>query len=251
MNLTGQIVLVTGAAKRVGRALALAVADRGANVVVHYHTSAAEARQVVAAIKQRGVDALAVRANQADRRQVQAAVNRALRHFGRIDVLINSAAVFRRTPFATLTERDWDFHLAANLKGPFLFAWAVGRHMQRRQGPGKIINFADWAAARPYRHYLPYLVSKAGVVCLTQALAKELAPRVQVNAVAPGPVLLPADFPAAERRRVIRSTLVRRLGTPQDVVNAVLFLVEGSDFVTGHVLVVDGGRLLGGGSGHV
>lgn len=241
MKLAGKTVLVTGAAKRIGRAIALAVAERGANVVVHYHSSAAEAREVVAAIRGRGRRALAVRADQSRGRQVEAAVARAAEHFGGIDCLVASAAIFRRTPFAEVSEADWDDHIGSNLKGPFLFARAVARRMR----VGKMIFFADWAALRPYRHYLPYVVSKAGVVGLTKALAKELAPRVQVNAIAPGPVLLPEDFPEAERRQVIAATLVKRLGSPADIVNSVLFLLEGSDFITGHVLVVDGGRLLG------
>lgn len=242
MKLRGTTALVTGAAKRVGREIALALARRGANVVVHYHTSASDAHRVVREIKALGVESLAVRADQTNARQVREAVRKAAQRFGSIDVLINSAAVFERTPFPSLTERDWDFHLDANLKGPFLFALETSRYMRR----GKIINFADWAAWRPYRHYLPYVVSKAGVVCLTKALAKELAPNIQVNAVAPGPVLLPADFPEAAKEKVQNATLLKRLGSPADVVAAVLFLLEGSDFITGHVLVVDGGRLLAG-----
>ncbi len=237
MKLTGRTVLVTGAGKRVGREIALALARRGANIVVHCHTAVQEARQLVSEIRDLGVRALAVRADQTNAQQVRAAVVRA----GKVDVLIASAAVYRRTPFKTLTEADWDFHLDANLKGPFLWALEVGKRMRT----GKMVFFADWAALRPYRHYLPYLVSKAGVICLTKALAKELAPRVQVNAIAPGPVWLPPDFTETETEAVRQATLVKRLGSPQDIVSAVLFLVEGTDFVTGHVLVVDGGRLLG------
>lgn len=239
MKLTGKTALVTGAGKRVGRAIALALARRGANIVVHYHTSARAARQLVAEINRLGVDARAVRADQSNARQVRAAVQQA----GKIDVLVASAAVYRKTPFKTLTEADWDFHLDANLKGPFLWALEAGKRMRT----GKIILFADWAAIRPYRDYLPYLVSKAGVIGLTKALAKELAPGVQVNAIAPGPVLLPEDFTPAEQRAAARATLVHRVGSPQDIVAAVLFLVEGTDFVTGHTLVVDGGRLIAGG----
>jgi NAD(P)-dependent dehydrogenase (short-subunit alcohol dehydrogenase family) len=238
VNLKGKTALVTGAAKRVGREIALALARRGANIVVHYNTSAADARRTVSEIEALGVDALAVKADQSNARQVRAAVQKA----GKIDVLIASAAVFKRTPFATLTEADWDFHLDANLKGPFLFALEASRRMTA----GKIILFADWAGIRPYRNYLPYVVSKAGIICLTKALAKELAPCIQVNSIAPGPVLLPDEFPESERRKVIKSTLVKRLGTPQDIVNSVLFLIEGSDFITGHTLVVDGGRLIAG-----
>src|SRR2546425_5530724 len=213
MNLSGKTALVTGGAKRVGREIALGLARRGANVVVHYNSSAADARKVVAEIKALAVDAVAVKADQTNARQVRAAVQRA----GKIDVLVASAAVFKRTPFATLTEADWDFHIDANLKGPFLFALEASRQMRS----GKIILFADWAAIRPYRHYLPYLVAKAGIICLTKALAKELAPNVQVNAIAPGPVLLPEDFTVSQTQQVIESTVVKRLGTPQDIVNSV------------------------------
>ena len=145
-----------------GREIALSLARRGANVAVHYNTSAAAARKVVAEIKARGVDAIAVKANQANAREGAAAVAKAIKHFGTIHVLVNSAAVYEKTPFGKLTERDWDFHIDANLKGPFLFAVEVGRHMLKKKVPGKIVNFADWAAFRPYRHYLPYVVSKAG-----------------------------------------------------------------------------------------
>lgn len=246
MNLKGKTALVTGAAKRVGREIALGLARRGANIVVHYNSSAEDARRTVSEIKALGVDALAVKADQSKARQVQIAVARALQHFHRIDVLIASAAVYKKTPFDTLTEADWDMHLDANLKGPFLFALEVGRHMKKRKLAGKIVLFADWAAIRPYADYLPYCVSKAGVICLTRSLAKALGPKVQVNAIAPGPILLPPDFTAAETRAVIDATVVKRLGSPQDIVNSVLFLIEGSDFITGHTLLVDGGRLIAG-----
>jgi pteridine reductase len=246
MKLKGKTALVTGSAKRIGREIALALARHGANIVVHYHTSAADARAAVAEIKALGVDALAVKADQSNARQVRDAVAKALNHFGDIHVLVTSAAVYKKTPFDTLTEADWDLHINANLKGPFLFALEVGHHMKKRKLAGKIVTFADWAAIRPYASYLPYCVSKAGVICLTKSLAKALGPNVQVNAIAPGPVLLPPDFTEAETRAVIDSTVVKRLGSPQDIVNAVLFLIEGSDFITGHTLLVDGGRLIAG-----
>ena len=246
MRLNGKTALVTGAAKRVGREIALALARRGANIVVHYNASAADARRTVAEIEKLGVKTLAVQANQSNAREVRRAVAQALRHFGALHILITSAAVYKKTPFDTLTEADWDFHIDGNLKGPFLFALEVGRHMKRRGIAGKIITFADWAAIRPYANYLPYCVSKAGVICLTKSLAKALGPKVQVNAIAPGPVLLPPDVGPRERRAITNATLVKRLGSPQDIVNSVLFLIEGSDFITGHTLVVDGGRLIAG-----
>lgn len=246
MNLKGKTALVTGAAKRVGREIALGLARRGANIVVHYNTSLSDARAVVAEIKKLGVDAVPVKADQSDARQVRAAVARALEHFRAIDVLVTSAAVYRKTPFDTLTEADWDDHMDANLKGPFLWSLEVGRHMKKRRIAGKIVMFADWSAIRPYANYLPYCVSKAGVICLTKSLAKALGPKVQVNAIAPGPVLLPPDFTKREIEEVINATVVKRIGSPEDIVNSVLFLIEGSDFITGHTLVVDGGRLIAG-----
>ena len=246
MKLKGKTALVTGAAKRVGREIAFGLARRGANIVVHYNSSAPDARRVVAEIKALGVDAIVVKANQTNAREVRVAVAKAVNHFRDIHVLVTSAAVYRKTPFDTLTERDWDFHIDANLKGPFLFALEVGRRMKKRGIAGKIVTFADWSAIRPYADYLPYCVSKAGVICLTKSLAKALGPKVQVNAIAPGPVLLPPDFTEKETREVIEATLVKRLGSPHDIVNSVLFLIEGGDFITGHTLVVDGGRLIAG-----
>jgi NAD(P)-dependent dehydrogenase (short-subunit alcohol dehydrogenase family) len=246
MVLKGKTALVTGAARRIGREIALGLAGRGANIVVHYNTSASGARKVVTEIKALGVDAIAVKANQARAREVRTAVGRAVKHFRDIHVLVTSAAVYRKTPFDTLTECDWDFHIDANLKGPFLFALEVGRHMKARGIAGKIITFSDWAAIRPYASYLPYCVSKAGVICLTKSLAKALGPKVQVNAIAPGPILLPPDFTEEEKQEVIEATVAKRIGSPRDIVNSVVFLIEGSDFITGHTLLVDGGRLIAG-----
>jgi len=228
MKLKGKTALVTGAAKRIGREIALGLARRGANIVVHYNSSASDAREAVAEIKKLGVDAIAVKADQSNAREVRAAVGKAVKHFHDIHVLVTSAA-------------------DANLKGPFLFALEIGRHMKARKLNGKIVTFADWSAIRPYANYLPYCVSKAGIICLTKSLAKALGPNVQVNAIAPGPVLLPPDFTEAEIQEVIDATVVKRLGSPKDIVNSVLFLIEGSDFITGHTLVVDGGRLIAGG----
>lgn len=246
MQLAGKTALVTGAGKRIGREIALALARRGANLVIHYNSSARDAEKVVADITALGVRAIAVKADQTNSEQVRTAVAEAIRQLGGIDILVASAAVYHRTPFEKITEADWDLHIDANLKGPFLFAHELGMHMLNTKRDGKMVFFADWAAMRPYPNYLPYLISKAGIICLTKALAKELAPRVQVNAIAPGPVLLPPDFTEAETQQVIESTVVKKLGSPQDIVNSVFFLIEGSDFITGHVLVVDGGRLIAG-----
>jgi NAD(P)-dependent dehydrogenase (short-subunit alcohol dehydrogenase family) len=241
MRLAGKVVLVTGGAKRLGQLIALALAERGAHIAFSYRTSAQAARFTVKAIQQHGVRALAIRADLSRAADVRRLADQVTRRLGRLDVLVNSAANFDRTPFETLTEADWDHALDANLKGPFLCALAASRLMRRG---GKIINFADWAGVRPYRDYLPYCVSKAGVIGLTKALAKELAPAIQVAAVAPGPVLPPAGMGAAARARIAARVPLKRWGRPEDVANAVLFLIEGTDFMTGSTIFVDGGQLI-------
>lgn len=243
MQLKDRGILVTGAAKRVGRAVALALARRGAHVVVHYHRSSEAAQRTVEEIKALGVRAMALAADLSRVCEIESLIGRAARFLGRLDVLINNAAVFWRTPFGAITERDWDDHLDVNLKATFFCAQAAAQVMQK-QGEGKIINISDWAGYRPYADYIPYCVSKAGVIALTQVLARTLAPTIQVNGVAPGPVLLPEDYDEREREKIVQETPLGRLGSPEDVAQAVLFLIEGGDFITGHTLVVDGGRLI-------
>ena len=244
------MALVTGAAKRVGREIALRLAQRGMNVAIHYRSSAAAAQTVVRELQQLGVTAVAVRAELTRAGDVQRMVAQVIRQFGQVDVLINNAAVFPKTPFAQIRESDWDRALDTNLKGPFLCAHAVGKHFLNRAKShprrlvGKIINIADWAGLRPYRDYLPYCISKAGVIALTKALALELGPVATVNAIAPGPVLWPPDLTAAEKRAVLAATPLRRAGTPADIAQTALFLLEGSDFITGAIVPVDGGRLI-------
>jgi len=242
MTLEGRVVLVTGGAKRIGRAIALALARRRARVVISYRTSARNALRTVKELKQHGApQALAVRADLSRTTDVKQLMARIRQRFGRLDILINSAANFERTPFKTLTERDWDTALNTNLKGPFLCTLYGSRLMRES---GKIINIADWSGVRPYRDYLPYCVSKAGVIGLTKALAKEFAPSIQVNAVAPGPILPPPGMSRRERERIVQRVPLKRWGSPQDIVNAVLFLIEGTDFMTGSTIFVDGGQLI-------
>ena len=243
MRLDGRVALVTGGAKRIGREIALALAKRGAHVAFSYRASAADAAATARAMEADGAEALPVRADLSRAADVKRLIDRIDRRFGRLDVLDNSAANFDRTPFPSLSERDWDRALDTNLKGPFLCALHASRLM-RRGGGGKIINFADWSGVRPYRDYLPYCVSKAGVIGLTKALAKELAPRIQVVAIAPGPMLPPPGMSSAARARVATRVPLGRWGSPQDLVNTVLFLIEGTDFMTGSVVFVDGGQLI-------
>ena len=243
MKLKGKVALVTGGAKRVGRAIVLALAGRGAHVAFSYRTSTAEAKATARDIERLGVRAVAIRADVSRAADAWRLIAQTVKQLGGLDVLVNSAAVFFRTPWKTLTERDWDRTLDTNLKGPFLCSLAAGRVMQRRGG-GKIINIADWAGIKPSNDYLPYCVSKAGVIALTKALAKALAPTIQVVAIGPGPVALPEDFTAAERARIIKRVPLARMGSPKDIASTVVFLVEGTDFMTGSMVLVDGGQLI-------
>ena len=211
-------------------------------MAISYRRSRREATDTVDALRACGVPAAAIRADVARASDIKTLLDAVRRRFGRLDVLVNNAAIFERTPFATLTEAQWDRHLDINLKGPFLCALHAGRLMRR--GGGKIINIADWAGERPYVDYLPYCISKAGVIALTKALAKELAPKIQVMAIAPGPILPPLDMTPAQRRRAVKRVPLRRWGHPNDIANAVAFAIEGGDFMTGTTIFVDGGRLI-------
>lgn len=243
MQAAGKIALVTGAARRVGKAIALALAARGAHVIITYHRSASEAQQTQQEIEAHGVHGLALQGDITRSHDVSALVHQVIERFGRVDILVNNASNYYKTPFDSLTEAQWDDLIDTNLKGTFLMAKCVGDEMLKA-GSGKIINLADWAGFRPYQDYLPYCVAKAGVIALTKALAKTLAPTIQVNAIAPGPVMLPEDFDDSLREAVIRATPLKRLGSPQDIAQTVVFLVEGSDFITGATIMVDGGRLI-------
>jgi len=240
-RLKGRVALVTGAGRRLGRAIALALAGRGAKVIVHFHHAKREAADVVSAIQKQGGAARAVCGNIAKPSDCRRIVRQAHDAFGQLDVLVNNAAVFFKTPLQKVTPRDWDATLDVNLKGSFFCAQAAAAYLPVG---GQIVNIADWSAIRPYTDYLPYCISKAGVIALTRGLARTLAPRIAVNAVAPGPVLLPEGFDEAEKETILRRTPLERLGAPDDIVNAVLFLLEGTQFTTGATLVIDGGRLI-------
>jgi NAD(P)-dependent dehydrogenase (short-subunit alcohol dehydrogenase family) len=244
MRLQGKAVLVTGAARRVGRAVALALGQRGARVAVHYNTSRAEADLVAADLRDGfGRDAMTVRADLSEPREVRRMAEAVAKRFGAIHVLVNNASVYEKTPFAQAGINDWDRHMDVNARAPFLLSQAVAPYMLKAK-EGKIVNIADWAGLRPYAHWTPYCVSKAALLALNTALAKELAPDIQVNAIMPGPVLLPEDHSPKTRKAVIQATPLKRIGTPEDVAKAVLFLIESGDFMTGAAIAVDGGRLI-------
>lgn len=245
---TTRVALVTGSGKkRVGRHVADALAARGHNIAVHYRTSANEAAETVEHLRStRGVDAAAWQADLADESAVRDLVRGAQDRFGRLDVLVNCAAVYKPQPLEEVTAADVRHNFEVNLLGTFLCAQQAGLAMVQQPEGGCIVNLGDWALSRPYLNYAAYFASKGAIPALTRCLAVELGarnPRVRVNCIHPGPVLFPADMPDAEREEAIRSTLVKRAGEPEDVARAVLFFVE-NDFVTGVSLPVDGGRTI-------
>jgi pteridine reductase len=240
-KLAGRVALVTGAGKRLGRAIAQRLAREGSDIAVHYGKSAGEAREVVGEIEKMGRRAAAFPAELTDAGAVQKLVADAVGHFGRLDILVNTAANFLQTIFGETSEATWDASLDTNVKAPFFCAQAAAPHLAK-SGHGVIINFADLGGLQGWREYIPHSISKAGVVMLTKVLAKELAPSVRVNAIAPGTISMPGDSPELEEDYVQRAPL-RRSGRPNDVADAVMYLVT-AEFVTGHVLVLDGGRSL-------
>ena len=239
MELTGRAALVTGAGRRLGRAIAVALGARGMHVAVHYSSSAEGARETAAEIERAGGRAECVAADLTDPEAPAALVDGAVRALGQLDVLINSAAVMVRTPVGEVTPVVWDAMFALNLRAPFFASQAAAPHLARRNGA--IVNLADLAAYETWPAYVPHGITKAGVVQMTRALARTLAPRVRVNAVAPGAVLLPEGWPDAAAQRLAATTPLGHLGSPDDVTRAILFLLE-SDYVTGETILVDGGR---------
>jgi NAD(P)-dependent dehydrogenase (short-subunit alcohol dehydrogenase family) len=243
MELNGKVALVTGGAVRVGKAIALALADAGMDVAFSYHASAAAAAETAAEIAAKGRRALALHADQAQAEQVSAAVGTTVAQLGGLDVLVNSASFWRRTPWAELDEAAWDQLLDINLKGPFLCARAAAPHLAAN-GDGAIINIVDLSAGVPFANYMPHSAAKAGLWNLTQALAMELAPAVRVNAIAPGPVLPPPGYSEKQIAATARRTLLGRWGSAEDVAQAVVFLAQ-APYITGVLLPVDGGEHLG------
>jgi NAD(P)-dependent dehydrogenase (short-subunit alcohol dehydrogenase family) len=238
-ELAGTVALVTGGAVRVGRAIALGLAAHGADVAVGYHRSRAAALATVRELRRLGSRATALGADVSRPADAARLVSETVRRLGRLDILVNNAAVFERTPVAETTAAQWERVLGVNLRGPFFCSQAAARAMGRRGG--RIINIADVGAVRAWPAYVPYSVSKAGLLMLTRGLAAALAPRVQVNAVGPGVVLLPEGFARGARRRLAARVPMGRVGDPADVAAAVCFFATCPTYITGQVLFVDGG----------
>lgn len=239
-SLHGQVALVTGAARRLGRAVALGLAREGADVVLHYRGSDAAALSTAAEIEALGRRAAPISGDLRQVAEIRRLFEEAARRFGRLDILVNNAADFSPARLETATEDQWDTALDTNLKAQFFCAQAAAPLLKK--SCGAIINFASVGGLLPWTKYVPYSVSKAGVIMLTRCLARALAPEVRVNAVAPGTITMPGDPPEWEAD-YIRRVPLSRTGRPEEIVEAVLFLLR-STFITGQVLVLDGGRTL-------
>lgn len=244
----GKAVLITGG-RRVGGELARLLADRGWDVAMTYHTSREAIERTVAAVEDMGRRGLAIHADLSRPEQAEEAVRQAASRFGRLDAVVNMASVYRRTPFASLHPGDFEAMIAANLAAPYHTAVAAARVMLGQAGEdgirGRIVNIGDWATERPYRDYLPYLVAKGGLTTMTLALAAELAPHIPVAMIQPAMIDPPPDLAEDEIRAVIDQTPLRRCGSPADVNRLIVYLLEGTSFVTGACFRVDGGRFLG------
>ena len=238
MEIEGLKALVTGGATRIGRAICLGLAERGARVAIHFHGSEKEARAVGA----RCPGSVILQADLAEAEAADALVSGAHDALGGLDLLVNNAAIYKRTPLREVDEETWQTHLDLNLTAPFFAARAAGRLMLA-SGRGLIINLTDWAIARPHPDFLPYYAAKAGLAAVTAGLARALAPQVRVNAIAPGPILPPQGADEALLRKIRAANPLGRMGGEAAVVSTVVFLI-GNEFVTGATLAVDGGRSL-------
>ena len=243
MNPKGKTAIVTGGAHRVGKGIVLGLAQAGANVVINFNSSVTAAQETATQSRAFGVGALAIQANITDRQQVEAMVAAANTEFGHVDILVNNASLWKKTPFPTDNTDDW--HLVTNIliHGAFYCANAVAPLMLA-QGEGVIVNIIDLAAYEPWPEFIAHSVGKSALLAMTRQLALELAPAVRVNAIAPGPTLPPPEFDEEQIAGAARKTLLDRWGSTKDIADAVLFLVK-ANYVTAEVLAVDGGQRFG------
>ena len=239
-----KVALITGGARRVGAAIGRLLHQGDMNLMVHYRSSAEAARALQTELAARRPDSVAlVQADLLNAASLPAMVNETLQQFGRLDVLINNASSFFPTVIGEITEREWDDLVGTNLKTPLFLSQAAAPHL--RKSHGCIVNIIDIHADRPMRNYLVYSLAKGGLVALTRSLAAELGPEVRVNGVSPGAILWPEDERWSDelaRQRIVQTTLLKRMGDPEDIARTVRFLVFDAPYVTGQVIAVDGGR---------
>lgn len=236
--------LVTGGAARVGAVIVRALAAAGFRVAIHANTSLDVASRLASELNTAGHEAAAFGADLRDEDATRAMVDRVRRHFGQLDLLVNNAAAWSPTPLDLTAADDVRRFFEINTVSTFICCQQAGLHMREQERGGAIVNIGDWAVARPYRDYAAYFASKGSIPTLTRAFAVELAPKVRVNAVLPGPVLMPEDLPPQVRERAVKGTLLQRAGRPENIAEAVVFLAR-NDFITGVCLPVDGGRTIG------
>jgi pteridine reductase len=236
-------ILITGAAKRVGAAIARRLHRAGANLTLHYHSSEREAHALQSELNlQRAQSVMLVQADLLETAGLAEIVKTCVERFGSLDALINNASRFYPTPLGTISAANWDELVGANLKAPLLLSQAAAPYLTK--SAGCIVNITDIHAERPLKNYVVYSVAKAGLASLTRSLARELGPGVRVNGVAPGPIAWPENgsFDEVTRQRVISHTLLKRIGEPDDIARAVYYLIADAPFVTGQIIAVDGGR---------
>lgn len=242
-----KVVLITGAGKRVGAAIAQHCHQLGMRLAIHYRESAQQASDLCARFNQQRQDsAIALGADLRDTDKLEGLIEQVISQWGQLDVLINNASSFYPMPFGQVTSSLWEDVMASNLKAPFFLAQIAARYLKRQKGC--IINLVDIQARRPLKNYSVYCIAKAGLAMLTKSLAKELGPDIRVNAIAPGIVLWPEDeteFNPALREKIVSRNALKRAGTPQDIANTTVFLINHADFITGQIIAVDGGRSLG------
>lgn len=242
MRLEGAVALVTGAGTRIGQAIAIGLAESGCDVAIHYHGSAKGAEETARVVRSAGRRAELLEADLRDANAARALADTAARRLNRLDVLVNSAAIMVRERVEDVTPESWNATLDLNLRAMFFVSQGAISHLRRAKG--KIVNLADLAGLEPWPNYVTHCISKAGVIMLTKGLARALAPDIAVNAIAPGAVLLPDAWDQQARDHIRATTPLQHLGSPDDVVSAVRFLLAGTDYVTGSILVIDGGRLI-------
>jgi pteridine reductase len=238
--------LITGAARRIGAAIALQLHEAGYNLVLHYRNSKRDAEALCASFNQaRPHSAVALAAELRVTSELPAFIEQAVAAWGRLDALVNNASCFNKTPLRTVQEAEWDELMDSNLKAPFFLSQWASPHLAKTRGC--IINLGDIHVERPFRDYSVYCISKAGLVAMTRTLAKELGPMIRVNAISPGMMIWPEGentLPDAIQQKIIDEAALKRIGHPQDIAKAALFFVRDADYITGQVLAVDGGRLL-------
>lgn len=240
-KLVGKVALITGAAHRVGAAIAETLHAQGMQLVVHYRRSKLAAHALQEKLNAARPDSVAlVQADLLDTAKITRMVQETINTWGRLDVVINNASSFYPTPIGSVSEDQWDDLLGSNLKAPFFVAQAAARALAEKNGC--IINLVDIHGERPLKTYPVYSAAKAGLIMLTQALARELGPQVRVNAVAPGAILWPEDMDELTQQRILSRVILKRQGQPRDVANTVLFLIRDADYITGQTIAVDGGR---------